>query len=431
MAKKEEILKGCHEQAWHIATNPLKTQKANKLRIGKLYENLIRLPHTEDNFPYEDLYKMFDRHFKFRRKSANVTVEDIKEMFNRYIFTRPSIFNFYFRLRQMVEFPPGYQIGSGKLYPFDMLPIIVQNYISRDDYLIMHQKGMEESKSVKLKHDWFMHVQVRSVGSYKAREKAIKEVKRNLGVIKLFYRRTIQASYQLLVNPPFTLYYLSEDGTKSGLNRPLMYSNVTFTRMKSFDNIINDVNIIIEKEKEGIATNLESRILNAIDMCEMIDNNTPLHIKFILCVVALEGLLLDKGDKDYLGWKFAEKLSFILVDSKGWMDILNEKGEDKIFTSKKNTGSSLPETRAKLYETAKTLYNKRSAFTHTGLGEKNKKSVITIDDCNLVYSILKIVIEKFIELSKNGVTHINKSKKLNLLADDASFDVYIEKMKFA
>jgi hypothetical protein len=49
-------------------------------------------------------------------------------------------------------------------------------------------------------------------------------------------------------------------------------------------------------------TDLEVRMLNAIEIFGMIDSSTPLHVRFMLCIISLERLLHSKGDKDYLTW---------------------------------------------------------------------------------------------------------------------------------
>ena len=50
----------------------------------------------------------------------------------------------------------------------------------------------------------------------------------------------------------------------------------------------------------------------------MIDESTPLHIRFMLCMTALEGLLLSNPGEDYLRLEFAEKITFLIGDSEEW-----------------------------------------------------------------------------------------------------------------
>lgn len=69
------------------------------------------------------------------------------------------------------------------------------------------------------------------------------------------------------------------------------------SRIDLFDQKVRDITKIgINKH----TSELEKRVLNAIDIFGLSDDATALEIRFLLCVIALEGLLLSEGDKDFI-----------------------------------------------------------------------------------------------------------------------------------
>lgn len=70
------------------------------------------------------------------------------------------------------------------------------------------------------------------------------------------------------------------------------------SRIDLFDQMVREIT------KMGInkhTSELEKRVLNAIDIFGLSDDATALEIR----------LLLSEGDKDYLGWKLSEKVAFL------------------------------------------------------------------------------------------------------------------------
>ena len=75
------------------------------------------------------------------------------------------------------------------------------------------------------------------------------------------------------------------------------------SRIDLFDQMVREIT------KMGInkhTSELEKRVLNAIDIFGLSDDATALEIT----------LLLSEGDKDYLGWKLSEKVAFLVADTR-------------------------------------------------------------------------------------------------------------------
>jgi hypothetical protein len=256
------------------------------------------------------------------------------------ILADPEDYTFYFRLGNARNFPEGFQIGTGRLYSFNGLSVDVQKRIlSCVKKLETEDLGfpMLIQPFVNPENDWYMKIEVEAIPRYglrKAEEKAEIEVKQNLNLIKLFYE--IPEYYQN--QSPLSLYekyYEMKNGTTSKSHyrddhgytwsQPKPFS-ITFERNSSFDIGIQNINSIITNKDKP--TDLDRRILNVLDIIGMIDESTPLHIRFMLFMTALEGLLLSNPGEDYARLEFAEKITFLIGDSEEWLHMEKSRGKD-------------------------------------------------------------------------------------------------------
>lgn len=140
-----------------------------------------------------------------------------------------------------------------------------------------------------------MVLEVESVGGERAAEKAIQNLRRSLSIYKIASHVT---GVVLDVSPRSPVDYaydirgrgLIGGGSSGGLDIPFFYH-------PSFDDMISTLSTMCSNRSPA---DLESRILDAVDVYGLIEDSRPLHVKFMLCVIALEGMLLSKNDKDYL-----------------------------------------------------------------------------------------------------------------------------------
>ncbi len=436
MVKKEENVKQFYSQAWKIVQLMKKSRQNKKMQWleeeHELFDILKQLPDKGENATYRDISDFFVGILIYTRNLSidDVTYDDLKKALDRRVFGQPYIYEFYFRLGQTSGFPDGYQLGSGKLYSFDKLPAHVRKHIS-GEWKYEYRDNKEYARTLKeyeeyRQKDWFMFVEVKSVGWNKAIEKAILVARRNLNIYKLVYFTESYHEHIVGPRPPLDYYFSIKNGGRMGgahaggsFGRPLFRVDSA-----SLDGMISDVNLIMHKTNRS---ELEKRILNTVDVIGMIDESTPLHIRFMLCIVALEGLLLAKGDRDYLGWKLAEKISFLLADSAAWnLTTYNIDPEKKRVLTKKFIMKRLAESRIRLNDLVHDLYDKRSSFAHSGLGKKQTSKEITADDYDKASLIVRWVVEKLLELRNSGITHIAKKKE----PDNNSLDVYIQKLKY-
>lgn len=143
-------------------------------------------------------------------------------------------------------------------------------------------------------------------------------------------------------------------------------------------------------------TNLEKRILTSLQIYWLSLLSYNVEIKFLMLISACESLLHTKSDRDYLGYKLAEKTAFLL-ETEG-------------------------QRRIELYRLMKEFYEKRSDLVHGGL--KN----ITTDNVKTLKDIYNALVYKLLELSKtyDKMELRNKNNK----DDKNGVDDYLEQLKF-
>jgi hypothetical protein len=256
-------------------------------------------------------------------------------------------------------------------------------------------------------------------------KKAALEVRRNINILKLVYDNAQDAPFDFGIESPFDYEYIV-DGKRSGGHYINRHRRTIFSRIDVFDQMVTDItNMRINKHTSEI----EKGVLNAIDIFGLSDSATALEIRFLVCVTALEGLLLSKDDKDYLGWKLSEKVAFLVGDTREWIaTFYNIPLKDRVTTLTDDyINQERVSARKALYRCMKKLYSKRSGFTHGNL-ESDKEKRITINDYDMISSILIEIIKKLTQLHKNGrIKHIASRSE----EDKSSLDHHIEELRYS
>lgn len=154
----------------------------------------------------------------------------------------------------------------------------------------------------------------------------------------------------------------------------------------------------------------------------MIDESTPLNIRFILCMTALEGLLLSNPGEDNLRLEFAEKITFLIGDSEEWLAYrYNARPQDANSMSPWRKA----EARIALAKRFGELYEKRFGFVYKNISKENENNQITPDDYTLILSILRWVLMMLLKIEKKGIKSISKESE-----NTPYFDGYIETLKY-
>jgi hypothetical protein len=355
--------------------------------LNKLYNSLAYT--YQDNISFEDLSECIVGNEPFKE------MQSLADYLHNRVFIKPFSYDFYFRVGSLYHFKTCHEIGRGSVCEFKDLPPEIKGVYR----LRMNTSEILDIEEIEKRHQnkRFLHFKVESIGPHKALEKAIEELKTSISILKLTYNLQISNfldytfSYHVIDSKHRTVVTYQDTGIeRNQIDKPPW-----------LDNKISNLTNITEKNNR---TELENRIVNAINIFGMIKENTQLEIRFLLCIISLEGLLHGKDDKDYLGSRLADKMAFLLGDLPEWL------------TKNRNL---LPESRREMAALTLRLYGKRSALAHTGKGKE-----IEAADFNDASMILRLAIEKLTELAKLDYIQLAKEEKKR------SIDGFIEDLKY-
>jgi hypothetical protein len=160
---------------------------------------------------------------------------------------------------------------------------------------------------------------------------------------------------------------------------------------------ISTINNMVRKKSR---TELEDRIVNAIDVYGMIEESTPMNIRFLLCVIAFESLLLTGNDRAK-SLSLARRISLLVGDSREWLGMHYgvPRGLETFQIDEEFAKTHRDEATQALKKKIVDMYKKRNSFTHQGIYEGNE---IGRDDFIFLGTLLKLTVKKAIELSSQG-----------------------------
>lgn len=262
---------------------------------------LNKIPHTRGNINIMDLSE-------FALTSTDCSsYEDFKAKFTEFL--APKKFEFYFILGQMSNFDEGYVLGTGKLLPFNSLPSEVR------DYVLQISRVDEPGRDVTV--DWFMAISIESMGKHRSLEIAIQQLRRNIGIYKLTHLILTDDFYRMesYISPYMYVRKLGSEILVYGYDY-----GTSFYRDKSRDELVSRLSELIKIARQEL-NEVERGITNAVDSIGIIEASTPLHLKFVLPVFSLEGLVLSDEDKESsLRKKLSEKIALLVLESSNWME---------------------------------------------------------------------------------------------------------------
>ncbi len=394
---------------------------------NQIISELETFPEQKNQFLHPDIIGLFNWgpldtniYSETKKPFSKITKKDVQIIADKHVFRNPEDYEFYFKFGFSYDFRTGYRLGTGIFYSLDRLPEQPRKFIlshipyerAKDHFPRMSKKDWLKIR----RRDAYMKITIKSIGEYKAREKAFSEVKRNYNIFKIVDGIRDDTEDK----SPF-YYYMYATKQKRGLLNESNDFEFHIVKSKFHDKQIKKINKIFIKKNP---TELEQRILNAIDVYGLIESDTPLHVKFLLCIIGLESLLLGKNDRDYLGMKIAEKVTFLLYDVHWWLkEIYNIPISDMDKINQSFVEKHKLESRLKLHKKIQDFYDKRSSLAHEGV--RYSKKNITKDDYDWASYFLRWTVETL--LNKIGkYTHIAKKNK----EDKKYLDLFFQKLKY-
>lgn len=368
--------------------NAVKRDQAKEIneRLFELSRIIDKSAYLRENISPQDVKDtifLLSWQWNIRNVSDRVLVDHIK---STVLVTKT--YHFYYPIYNLREPSNNVKLGYSTILTFDALPKKIKEkflFFWKNYFTIYTEWAKTEEEIVnKKKTATFLHLKVKANGRYKATEKASNFAKESVCILSFLYRVHFPISH---------CFYIIEDSEDGGGYGDYFYIPSLYIGkyQSKLDKKISELtDIIIEPEP----TTIERKIKNALRIFGIQKSITNEQVRFVLLVTCLESLLLTKSDRDYLGWRLAEKTAFLL-------------GRNKKIVS----------------DGIKLAYKKRSSFIHEET-RKKKRYLITEDDIHTMEGTVISVLRKLLELRKLGYKEIEKRD------DVKSVDGYVEEIKF-
>ena len=306
-------------------------------------------------------------------------------------------------------------LGNGTLIPFSALDPVGQK---RFEHEMQGNTIRFVKKIIKSDDIWFMHIKVKSKGLNNARVIANKDFLRNLNICKILGYQSLPPAYTLLDNFESSCFVKWSRGNTFFDISKKQHSPLHFNKqnLKSLEQINEIISSNTRKE-------LEERLLKSIEILGLVNEKVSPDIMILFCIISLEKLLLDPKDKETLGWKLGERISFLIGDEVNWMINFFHIDVTKIKPTKKALRDKIVDSRIQLFHKVKDFYDIRSSVTHYQKKPKN----VSDEDVQLCYLIVVFVIDKLLELRERGIKEIIYDKNDISERKESSLYYWIDK----
>jgi hypothetical protein len=186
--------------------------------------------------------------------------------------------------------------------------------------------------------------------------------------------------------------------------------------------------LVSSMTRSAALSEIEQNVLSAIDVYGLIQRETPIELKFLLSVIALEGLLSAKYDIDFLAWKLREKVALLLGDNEAWLrQYLRRPFEEKV--TPEEIEKHRVSARRELARRVAGMYGLRSQFAHARgrMGEE-----ITDRDFGFASFVFRFSLQRVLQLyDKEGIRTVSKADPKDEQKASQSLDWFLEAMRYS
>ena len=277
-------------------------------------------------------------------------------------------------LEGLIDLPIGIKLGELEIIPPDLTKKEFQEHLN---YLKEKQKLNVENCS-------WAKIIFKSYKTQNIREILFEKLELPFGMLSLIMNKDVDVRdiIGIIYSSNKRIYYLQPSEN---------YSGWSVYRKDIFEKPLEKLSNISQK---NIPTDLEKKILQAIQIFWLSRLSYKIEIRFLMIVSALESLLLTEKDRDYIGLKLSEKTAFLIENE--------------------------PKRRYELFKIMKKFYTKRSKLVHAGKKDVEKKDLAIIENIFLNLTL------KLLELSQKYTKMEQKSHE----QDQEGVEDYIEFLKF-
>lgn len=292
------------------------------------------------------------------------------------------LYDHYYPLYNLRNPSNNIKVGYATIQRFENLPRqLRKQFLNNWELQYSVNNEYEHSKRwfiAERKNCAFFHVEVKASDWSKAIDQSFELAKVSVSILSFLYQDHF---------PIHDSQFVSGERIKSGYRASHGSSGEYYYRrtLQVFEydpayekEIPKLTEILTEPESE-----IDRKIGNALLIFEIQTTVIDERVRFILLATCLESLLMGKSDRDYLGWRLAEKSAFLF-----------------------------PTNREAIYQRVKKAYDMRSGFIH------GSNELITKNDRSNLQALIVSILRRLIELENEGFKSIER------------IDEYIRTLKF-
>ena len=341
-----------------------------------MYDQIQSIPSLNENLSLRDVQDTVGSVcIQLQKNLKDIQSGEFSQYIQRNLL-RLRRYKFYYPVYQLFSFPEKYQIGDAESIHFDHMPDVVRSDFKQGwewGFKIDTEYARTAEELFSRKKDCLMlSFTIEALAGFKALEKARKIAEESFNLIRFSH-----GAYFPILDCKYHIDGSKTTGGEHGYGKTF-HGSANYS--PSDDRFLEPLTEIIRKGKA--VSDTENRIRNAVNVFGIQTSVSYPDVKLILLIAALEALLLSKSDRDYLGWKLAERTSFLLGKSK--------------------------KPREKIYEFITEVYDKRSSFAHQKT--KHRKGVTDSDIRNLEMLLERTVLE-VLKLRDSGYMQLQKDKE--------------------
>jgi len=278
-------------------------------RINEIFKAIEKTP-LETMLTSDDIKNFFNLiATKLNKWIQHISDEEFITKLKSDLLTTKT-FDYYVPIYCLYGFPEGLKLGSSTVVDFQNLPTEISEYFIRlwgHRFTVdtEYHKTKEEYINLK-KRSTFMHFVIKANGSYKANEKAINLAEDSLHIIRFLYGTNFN-----IVDMRYKIREVREEGGIEGMASLPFIGGATYNKF-----VEKKIPVLTDIFTKSNPNEIERKIKNAIRIFGIQTSVTNDNVRFVLLITCLESLLMTESDRDYLLWKLAEKVAFILNEKK-------------------------------------------------------------------------------------------------------------------
>jgi len=394
-----------------------------KKRVA-LLQTIQKAPNFADNFSYEDLGDFLQYVYgSVKSPLETVTSEEMEPPIRTFLEKREMEFEFYINIGEAVYFDDEYELGKGQVVSFAALPSYAQEYLIRQwelEFKFDRIPGELQEYLGSRKKYWYLRTRVSSIGSARAVQKALVVANRSIALARLFFLYD-DAYLSQGVEHSFEGWYGFFDDGNVISSRQTGDKKMPLLRISLLDEEIHSANEVLKTDHP---TDLDECIINTIDVFGLIRPGSPLNVRFLITVIAIESLLAGEESEDSISSRLSERIASLLGDAPAWM--IMKYGIKREELTEEYINSHLADSRIALQSEFKKIYSKRSGVAHEGLPSEDRG--ISKEDYNLANTLLRFALQRLLQLRRAGVINrIGRGTK----PDEKSLIDYLNQLKYS